>query len=177
MHKNTIMSLKIGSKVSVLHETTIGKVLSIEGKNVWIETTDGFQIKYDKKELVVYKEDLDWVIQSNNPEDLPRKIEPKKPKKARDRSVVDLHYEGTSKTSQPILGLQLTHFKAELNKAIKAGLPEITFIHGVGEGKLRNEIEKILIKNTIEFSDAPYSQFGTDGAIKVYLSKVKKQIF
>ena len=87
--------------------------------------------------------------------------------------VVDLHIENLTpayETLQPaaMLHLQLQTFETALDRAIAAGMHEITFIHGAGNGVLRKEIQKRLSRNKqIKFfEDAQREKFGY-GATKV----------
>ena len=58
---------------------------------------------------------------------------------------------------------------SELQKGIKKQVGSMIFIHGVGKGILRLEIEKYLQKKHISYADAPFSIYGTQGAIEVFL--------
>ncbi len=67
-------------------------------------------------------------------------------------SEIDLHIEklveGKRKMSNAeILRIQLQHFEKFLSKAIQLGIPSVFVIHGVGEGRLRNEIAGRLMQN------------------------------
>lgn len=168
--------LKIGDQVSVLNETTTGKVVGIKGNHILIETPDGFELPYLKKELVVYQTLLDLDKLTEIPQKSTSKISSAKPKKNKAQAVVDLHFEAEETSNHPVLGQQIIQFKSALNLAIRAGQSEITFIHGVGAGKLRAEIEKILHKQKISFSDGAYAKYGTRGAILVHLQGIKKMI-
>ena len=82
-------------------------------------------------------------------------------------SEVDLHIEKIrpdyeKMNSADILQMQIETFEKELDRAIFIGSHEITFIHGVGNGVLRNEIHRRLSKNKeIEyFKDAQKEKFG-----------------
>lgn len=82
-------------------------------------------------------------------------------------SIVDLHIEKLSKnasslSSSQILQMQLQAFEKALDLAIAAGMNEITFIHGVGNGVLREAIHKQLSKekNILYFEDALKEKFG-----------------
>jgi len=83
------------------------------------------------------------------------------------QSVVDLHVEKLSPTSDALssadkMKLQLDTYERQLEKAIAAGLDEITFIHGAGSGALRQEIHRRLSKhqNVQFFEDAQKEKFG-----------------
>jgi hypothetical protein len=80
---------------------------------------------------------------------------------------VDLHIEkladNYSQMSSPdIIGLQLRTFEKSLENAIATGMPEITFIHGVGNGVLRTELHRRLSKhpNVKFYQDARKEKFG-----------------
>ena len=88
---------------------------------------------------------------------------------------VDLHIEKLRSdyqfiNSSEILNIQLAHFHKTLDAAIVHQLPEITFIHGAGNGTLRHELHKILSKHQKiqTFMDARKEKFGY-GATKVLL--------
>lgn len=89
---------------------------------------------------------------------------------------VDLHIEKLTKDAdfmqpQEMLYLQMTAFETSLENALATGMEQITFIHGTGNGTLKNEIHKKLAKNkSIKFfKDAQKEKFGY-GATLVQLS-------
>ena len=64
---------------------------------------------------------------------------------------LDLHLENISTSTKKMnsgekLRLQLQHFDAYIAKAIRLGVPRVFIIHGLGKGRLRNEIASRLIK-------------------------------
>lgn len=95
----------------------------------------------------------------------------------RPASVVDLHIEKLLTSGQAgkapgeIVDIQLRAFEKNLENAIASGMGEITFIHGVGSGKLRQEIHRQLSRhpNVRFFEDAQKQKFGY-GATKVTLN-------
>lgn len=91
------------------------------------------------------------------------------------RNEVDLHIEKLRNDYQflnsgEILGIQLEYFHKMLDAAIVHQLPEITFIHGAGNGILRHELHKQLGRHqkVQTFMDARKEKFGY-GATKVVL--------
>jgi hypothetical protein len=81
--------------------------------------------------------------------------------------IVDLHIEKlvaehSALSKEEKLKHQLFIFNQSLEQAIAGGMPEITFIHGVGNGKLREEIHRQLSKNKDinYFKDAQKEKFG-----------------
>lgn len=95
-----------------------------------------------------------------------------------DEEVIDLHAEAildstANMTSGEILQAQLARFTVALDGAVKGGASSpkrMVFIHGVGKGKLRYEIEKLLKRNypKLRYQDASFAEYGY-GAIMVFL--------
>lgn len=88
-------------------------------------------------------------------------------KLTRPPAQVDLHIEELtdaydSMNNSEMLTLQLQTFEEKLDQAIATGMDEITFVHGVGSGVLRREIQKRLsqMKNIMHFQDAMREKFG-----------------
>jgi hypothetical protein len=125
-----------------------------------------------------------WLIELDKPE---VKIDAEKLKESffkpaaekqeleRPANEVDLHIEKLRDDHQflgssEILNIQLTAFRKALDAAVVHKLPTITFIHGVGNGVLKNEIAKIAGKhqNVQTFMDARKEKFGY-GATKLML--------
>ncbi|MCC6372997.1 MAG: Smr/MutS family protein [Bacteroidia bacterium] len=79
---------------------------------------------------------------------------------------VDLHIEElvddtNGMSSFEKLNIQLERFEKELDEAIAKKMRKLIFIHGVGNGRLRQEIQTVL-KNTrgVTFQDASYKDYG-----------------
>lgn len=90
------------------------------------------------------------------------------------RSVVDLHIEKLTNEWQhlsnfEILTIQLKEFEKWYDLAIAHRLPELTIIHGVGTGKLRDEIHDILKtkKEVKTFVNQYHPRYGY-GATEIY---------
>jgi len=82
-------------------------------------------------------------------------------------SEVDLHIEAIVKdyqklSKEEILSIQLQTFEKALDNAIATGMEEIIFIHGVGNGTLKYEIQKHISKHphVAYYKDAQKSKFG-----------------
>ncbi|MFD2202470.1 Smr/MutS family protein [Shivajiella indica] len=89
---------------------------------------------------------------------------------------IDLHIEKLTKdypfmSNSEMLKLQMETFEKNLNYAIASGMDEITFIHGIGNGVLKKEIQKYLshLGNIKYFQDTQKSRFGY-GATLVRIS-------
>lgn len=132
---------------------------------------------------IVEQEPQEEKLKATTLEELAQKMEmdsPKpapmvKEKKASDIEVVDLHapqiLESTAGLSNgEILTAQLSRFRIALDLAVKSGTHgKIVFIHGVGSGKLKMEMQKILKSNYSKLAsqDASFREYGY-GAIMIF---------
>jgi hypothetical protein len=85
---------------------------------------------------------------------------------------VDLHLKKGYSGKDAIMR-QTELFRSELDSAQKKGIKEVIFIHGLGSGKLRQELINILSTHypSFTYQDAPFSNYGYGGAIIVTLRK------
>ena len=67
-----------------------------------------------------------------------------------------------------ILTIQLETAKRKLEYAIQKRISKIIFIHGVGEGVLKSELEYLFKKYPVKYYDASYQKYGL-GATEVYI--------
>jgi hypothetical protein len=135
-------------------------------KNVPVINQPGWLIRLDEPEIVLDAQKLKESF-----------FKPAAEKQQVDKptSEVDLHIEKLRNDYQfigstEIQRIQLEHFKKALDAAIVHQLPEITFIHGAGNGILKHELHKQLGKHpkVQTFMDARKEKFGY-GATKVLL--------
>ncbi|MCQ2273649.1 MAG: hypothetical protein MJZ86_02520 [Bacteroidales bacterium] len=86
---------------------------------------------------------------------------------------VDLHIEALHENPDQLadsekLDIQLRFFRTCLNHAMLNGVKRVVFIHGVGRGVLKTEIQRELDQyGNIQYIDAPMSVYGA-GATDVY---------
>ena len=78
---------------------------------------------------------------------------------------VDLHIEElledtAGMDNSEIIRHQLRHFEKCLDEARRRPVKRFVVIHGVGKGRLRDEIRKLLTADKIEHYDAPLSKYG-----------------
>lgn len=180
----------IGDEVSVLDEAVNGVVLSVQGKQVTIESTDGFVMTFFVKELIKTNNSNNLMnsIRSFNSNEIKKEKEIEKPKNfVKDRKEkrevgvpeFDLHIEKLvpnkrGMSNYDILTLQSETAKRHLEFAIRNRIPKIVFIHGVGEGVLKSELDFLLGRyDTISFQDANYQKYGL-GATEVYIKQNSK---
>jgi len=88
---------------------------------------------------------------------------------------VDLHIQEivddeSGLTDGEILDIQLRRFEIALETALHGNIKKIIFIHGVGQGKLKHEISKIMDKKypDLKYQDASFKEYGY-GATMVLL--------
>ena len=119
------------------------------------------------------KDELKKLLKEKN--DIAEPIKPKNDANLFEIEEVDLHIEklldnfkGMSNTE--ILLHQMSVFKTELNSAFMRNVRKIVFIHGVGNGTLKNEIRRTLAETYTDykFQDASFKEYGY-GATLVYL--------
>ena len=93
---------------------------------------------------------------------------PAKPSLSVDLHIETLTSDAWAMTNSEIMNLQLSTFERQFEAAIANGMDDIIFIHGVGNGILRDAIHKRLSgnKNVQYFEDAQKEKFGY-GATKV----------
>ena len=174
-----------GDKVSVLDEAIDGVVISVQNNQITIETTDGFPMTYFVNELVKINNtnDLSESIRSFNSNKIKSEKEEPKPrsfvKEKKNKHEIaapefDLHIEKLvpsfrGMSNYDILTLQTETAKRHIEFAIKNRIPKIIFIHGVGEGVLKAELDFLLGRyESIAFQDANYQKYGI-GATEVYI--------
>ena len=134
-----------------------------------------------KKQLPLLNE-AGWLIQLDDPEFTidAQKLKESFFKSAEEKIVidkptqeVDLHIEKLRDdhdflASDEIFRIQIAQFNKAFDAAIVHQLPDITFIHGTGNGSLKHELHKLLSKHpkVQTFMDARKEKFGY-GATKV----------
>ncbi len=175
-----------GDYVFVLDEELSGTVKSVKGTTVSIETDEGFMLEFETHELVKKqaKETMksQWLAHSELDSIISEKEQPKRKqqpkKKAKERFApameVDLHIHQLVKSTRgmsnhDMLTLQLDSARRKLEFAIANRIQKIVFIHGVGEGVLKLELEYLFGRyNNVKFYDANYQKYGL-GATEVYI--------
>ena len=180
------MKFKVNDFVLVLDENLSGHIKSIAGNTISIETTDGFLLDFEAEELVkdTSKSDFSTGVFSHkslssvlDEKEKPgrRKSVRVKPKERFEPTMeVDLHINQLVKSSRgmsnhDMLTTQLDTARYKLDWAISKRIQKIVFIHGVGEGVLKMELEYLFGRyNNVKYYDATYPKYGL-GATEVYI--------
>jgi hypothetical protein len=177
-----------GDKVEALDEEISGLVIKTEGKTVTLLTADGFSFDFREKDLIKISEEDDIRVDkvslnlAAREKQEAKQHHPQARTKKKERNLpameVDLHiHELVSSTrgmqNFDMLNLQLDTAKRKLDFAIKKRIPKIVFIHGVGEGVLRAELERLFRSyDNLEFYDADFKKYGL-GATEVRVFQMK----
>ena len=179
------MSFKIGDYVYVLDEALSGVVIKITNSEITIEDQDGFELSFSAHEIVKKEGDslrksafssksINQVLsekESNKKRTLP-KVKPKE--RFQPTMEVDLHLHHLVKSERNMTShdkklIQLDTAKHKLELAMQKKIQKIVFIHGVGEGTLKMELEYLFKRyNNLKFYDADYKKYG-QGATEVYI--------
>lgn len=175
-----MMEFVIGDTVEVLDEAIRGRVIKISGETVTVETEDGFPMDFTTDQLVKSGRDISVsnyeVFQVKREKEIPKKKKLKTPK-TKERNApkmeVDLHIHQLTKSTRgmtnfDMLNLQLETAKRQLEFAINKRIQKVVFIHGVGEGVLKEELKYLFKKYPVDFYDAEYQKYGL-GATEVYI--------
>lgn len=146
-----------------------------------VATDEGFELTFELSELVkidnhtsirVNFAQLDADNQAKNISTNKRKI-PRKEKKIPPMEV-DLHIHQLvnstkNMSNHDILTLQLDTARHKLEFAIAQRIQRVVFIHGVGEGVLRTELEFLLGRYpNVKYYDAQYTKYGL-GATEAHI--------
>lgn len=181
------MKIKVGDIVETIDDAIKGKVININAKMVTLEDGNGFEFQFSENELIKINTNnainLGSFTNRTISEIAAEKEGSKKRKqptiKAKKRHqptfIVDLHIHQLTDsvkgmTNFDMLNLQIDTARSQLDFAIKQRMPKLVFIHGVGEGVLKQELYTVLRPyNNITFYDADYKEFGLGATeIKIF---------
>lgn len=179
------MNFKVGDKVSVLDDNISGIITKISENSINVESSDGFEFEFEAHELMLIKgqnlssaifseQSFEEVIKEKEAfkkRNIP-KIKPKE--RTQPPMEVDLHIQHLTNSTKHLnnhdmLTLQLDTAKRQLEFAIRKRIQKVVFIHGVGEGILKSELEYLFGKfDNVKYYDADYQKYGL-GATEVYI--------
>lgn len=167
------MALKIGDTVSLINSTEIGTILKIEGEEAEVLLEHGFEEWIPLREMVLRKAlNIGAVRSKDRP--ATRLERGRGQAHAPEYLEVDLHFEALvdfpkNFSAHEKLSIQLNEVRKALDRAKRGGIKKVILIHGVGQGRLRDEIYALLERmDRLSFYDASYAQYGK-GATEVEL--------
>jgi len=175
-------SLAVGDRVEVLDEALKGVVRKLREKTVLVELDEGFELEYAPEQLIRLGDEFQvsnfQAAQSKNAKDTRQAKKKRSEKRVNRKEVpaleVDLHAHHLSPEADrldafEILNLQLDTAKRQMTFAMSKKIQRVVFIHGVGQGVLKAELEYLLKKYSgIEVYAADFQKYGW-GATEVYL--------
>ncbi|GMN09388.1 hypothetical protein MTsPCn9_01560 [Croceitalea sp. MTPC9] len=174
-------TFKIGDRIEVLDEAIKGKVIKVTSPLIKIQTDHGFEMEFQPSELLLIGGEIEVtnfeVAQIKNKKDVPNKnkkavIKPKNrnaPKMEVDLHINQLTNSIKGMSNYDMLNLQLETAKRQLEFAMRKRIQKVVFIHGVGEGVLKEELIYLFNRyETVKYYDAEYKKYGL-GATEVYI--------
>lgn len=178
------MKFQVGDKVHAIDEVMEGRVIAVAGDRVHVKTRDGFTLQFSEKELIKVEDDaffgmppatsLDEILQEKEPEKRKKTPVPSKKERHVPAMEVDLHINQLVSSTRgmdnfDMLNLQIETARRQLEFAMQKRFQRVVFIHGVGEGVLRTELEYLFKRyDNLKFYDADYQKYGR-GATEVYI--------
>ncbi|GEQ86559.1 hypothetical protein ULMS_20670 [Patiriisocius marinistellae] len=176
--------MKVGDKIMVLDDVFSGIIQQIDEDKITVETEDGFEMEFHKSELVVISSEINnREFHTFNPQEVKFEKQEKRPKKntrvkPKERTLppmeVDLHihqlvHNEKGMSNYDMLEIQIDTARRQLEFAMLKKIQRVVFIHGVGEGVLRTELEFLFRKyENVSYNDANYQKYGR-GATEVYI--------
>ncbi|KQC34238.1 DNA mismatch repair protein MutS [Nonlabens sp. YIK11] len=166
-----------GDKVLVLDDDMSGVVAFAKAKQITITTADGIDLTFHEDELI-----LDRRLQVKHIE-VKKEPAPKKPKRriqSRKKGAfipaveVDLHIHQLTDNERymdnyDMLNLQIDTARDKIEWAHRNNIPKLVFIHGVGAGVLKQELDFLFERyDYLKHYDADFQKYGK-GATEVYL--------
>ncbi len=195
------MKLKVGDMVRFLNDTGDGIVKEILANGmVSVEDESGFDYPHHEADLILVEDrsaerekylkvepDVSEIIHRNIDSRAVEKAERDFTMKYNNRKAtnvrrkgefmeVDLHIHELVDSergldNRDILQIQMDHFERTLKRAEQQKMSRVIFIHGVGQGVLRDQIRKLIemYYPRASFHDADYREYGY-GATEVRLT-------
>ncbi len=176
-------NFQIGDAVEVLDDQISGKVTKIEGNIITVALEDGFSLDYLSSELIKTGGAIEVsniaAARAKGHKEVPKKklkAAPKPKERNAPKMEVDLHIEKLVKQTKGLghydmLNIQLETAKRQLEFAMHKGIQKVVFIHGVGEGVLKEELLFLFKKyERVQFYEAEYRKYGL-GATEVYITQ------
>ncbi len=179
---------QIGDKVETIDDVVRGEVIDLNNDLVTVKTSDGFKMQFSADELIKTNSvteidhdisDKGWPAEKAF--EIKREKSSKKIRKV-DKSApmeVDLHIDKLiSRPGQmsvnEILIYQLDTARRQLEFALKKRISNMVFIHGVGAGVLKSELQSLFRKYpNLSYRDASFSKYGM-GATEVLITYPNK---
>lgn len=175
---------QIGDKVEAIDDVLGGTVTNVATNQITVETDDGFSLDFEPSELVkidgsIIKVSNYEISQIKAEKELPKRKNrqtPKPKERSAPKMEVDLHINQLTNstrgmTNHEMLNLQMETAKRQLDFAIRKRIQKVVFIHGVGEGVLKEELYYLFGRyENVKYYDADYQKYGL-GATEIYINQ------
>ncbi|MCD6564809.1 MAG: Smr/MutS family protein [Bacteroidales bacterium] len=177
--KIVLVKIEEGFEVPVLKDEIIPTGDSIDYSESFSMHDDENSVESNDSEIPVYPNDIKEDTPDKNEmeemylskeiknKDIPVFGKPKPEKKSSDISEIDLHIteileNHSGMSNGEILKVQLDRFTTALEGVLKTDQRKIVFIHGLGNGKLKFEVRKLLDTkyNHLKYQDASFKEYG-----------------
>ena len=169
----TSKSFQVNDKVVFLHENGGGIITRIEGGHYFVLDETGFERPFlacHLSPLIRSMNKINFIdatkVEGEKSNSLTRSQQAEIP-------TIDLHIEQlvdnhSNWTNHEIITYQLRAFRTFLDKCILQKSNRVVVIHGMGNGRLKEEI-RIYLKGhkRYQFQDADFSKFGFGGATQI----------
>ncbi len=174
---------EVGDSVEGIDDTVKGVVIAIKSDEISIESDEGFVLDFHPSELVKMPDYgsirvTNYEVAQVKKEKELRPVRKPQTTKPKERNApkmeVNIHIDQLVKSSKglsnhEILNIQMETAKRQLEFAIRKRIQKIVFIHGVGEGVLREELYYLFRRyENVKYYDADYQKYGL-GATEVYI--------
>ena len=177
------MNFKKGDRVEAMDDTITGVIQSINETKITVLSDDGFLLVYQPSELIKIINDRNLTVSNYEVAKIKAEKAIKKRKntpvvKPKERTTpkmeVDLHIHNLVSSERgmsnyDMLNIQMETAKRQLDFAISKKIQKVVFIHGVGQGVLKEELQFLFGRyDNVKYYDADYQKYGL-GATEVYI--------
>lgn len=121
----------------------------------------------DSEAYMITEKKLSKILfQKSRAVDKPKTSKPHATNNPASEMEIDLHIEEilddySNMSNAEIIQVQLKYFQNALDKAINEHFKKLIVIHGVGNGRLKQEVRALIATNTaLKYYDASYARFG-----------------
>ena len=172
--------IEVGDTIEVIDDNLKAEVMAIDGEILTVMPEDGFELQFHSSEVIKVQGELDVRTQhidailreKQSPKKKSVRVKPKErdlPKMEVDLHIHQLVPSSKGMTNHEMLTIQLDTAKRQLEFAIRKRIQKVVFIHGVGEGVLKLELEYLFGRyDNVKYYDADYQKYGL-GATEVYI--------
>lgn len=176
--------MKINDSIQVLDDDISGIITAINGDAVTIVSDDGFEIDFEASQIIVVDTLLandafkgiskNQILAEKATKKTNRSIKTKPKERQKPTMEVDLHIHQLVSSEKGLtahdkLNIQIDTAKRQLEFAISKKIQRVVFIHGIGAGVLRAELEYLFRRyDQVSYEDADYQKYGR-GATMIFI--------